>query len=49
VAGRADWHDGNKEDARRYLAWETDLVGQLDEQELVSFRLPAGPAASHNA
>ncbi|MCV2218414.1 rhodanese-like domain-containing protein [Thauera sp. Sel9] len=44
-----DRHDGNKEAARRYLAWETGLVGQLDEQELASFRLPADPAASHNA
>ncbi|WP_426990857.1 rhodanese-like domain-containing protein [Cupriavidus sp. 30B13] len=33
-----DRHDGNKEAARRYLAWETGLVGQLDEQELATFR-----------
>lgn len=35
-----DRHDGNKEAARRYLAWETGLVAQLDSQELASFRLP---------
>ncbi|AOY94949.1 sulfurtransferase [Cupriavidus sp. USMAA2-4] len=37
-----DRHDGNKEAARRYLAWETGLVAQLDAQELALFRfLPA--------
>ena len=36
-----DRHDGNKEAARRYLAWETGLVAQLDAQELAAFRLPA--------
>lgn len=40
-----DRHDGNKEAARRYLAWETGLVGQLDAQELASFRLPANAGA----
>ncbi|WP_447777184.1 rhodanese-like domain-containing protein [Variovorax boronicumulans] len=40
-----DRHDGNKEAARRYLAWETGLVAQLDAQERSAFRLP--PAASH--
>lgn len=35
-----DRHDGNKEAARRYLAWETGLVAQLDEQEIAAFRLP---------
>jgi rhodanese-related sulfurtransferase len=35
-----DRHDGNKEAARRYLAWETGLVPQLDAQELAAFRLP---------
>ncbi|MFT3780090.1 MAG: rhodanese-like domain-containing protein [Ottowia sp.] len=39
-----DRHDGNKEAARRYLAWETGLVGQLDAQELASFRLPTAGA-----
>uniref|UniRef100_UPI000D3C8B73 rhodanese-like domain-containing protein n=1 Tax=unclassified Variovorax TaxID=663243 RepID=UPI000D3C8B73 len=36
-----DRHDGNKEAARRYLAWETGLVAQLDAQEKAAFRLPA--------
>ena len=40
-----DRHDGNKEAARRYLAWETGLVPQLDAQELAAFRLPE-PAMS---
>ncbi|SEU13707.1 rhodanese-like domain-containing protein [Variovorax sp. OV084] len=40
-----DRHDGNKEAARRYLAWETGLVAQLDAQERAAFRLPT--AASH--
>lgn len=35
-----DRHDGNKEAARRYLAWETGLVAQLDAREIASFRLP---------
>jgi rhodanese-related sulfurtransferase len=30
-------HEGNAEAARQYLAWETALVGQLDEQERGSF------------
>jgi len=34
-------HDGNTEAARQYLAWETALVGQLDEQERASFRIPS--------
>lgn len=36
-----DRHDGNKEAARQYLAWETGLVPQLDAQELAEFQLPA--------
>jgi len=36
-----DRHDGNKEAARRYLAWETGLAAQVDAQELAAFRLPA--------
>lgn len=36
-----DRHDGNKEAARRYLAWETGLVAQLDADEVAAFRLPA--------
>lgn len=43
-----DRHDGNKEAARRYLAWETGLVAQLDAQERAAFRLPAATAASHS-
>jgi rhodanese-related sulfurtransferase len=34
-----DRHDGNKEAARRYLAWETQLLSQLEESELASYRL----------
>jgi len=34
-----DRHDGNKEAARRYLAWETGLIAQLDAQELAAFRI----------
>lgn len=36
-----DRHDGNKEAARRYIAWETGLIAQMDEQERSAFRLPA--------
>lgn len=38
-----DRHDGNKQAARQYLAWETNLIAQLDPQELQSFRLPVSP------
>jgi rhodanese-related sulfurtransferase len=34
-----DRHDGNKDAARRYLAWETGLIAQLDEQERSAFRI----------
>ncbi len=40
TAGR---HKGNAEDARRYLAWETALIGQLDEQERCVFRITPAP------
>ena len=40
-----DRHDGNKEAARRYLAWETGLVAQLDAEERGAFRLPTAPHA----
>lgn len=40
-----DRHDGNKEAARQYLAWETGLVGQLDAAELAAFRLPEAASA----
>ncbi|HEY9280253.1 MAG TPA: rhodanese-like domain-containing protein [Eoetvoesiella sp.] len=33
-----DRHDGNKQAARQYLAWETNLVSQLDEQEKASYK-----------
>ncbi|RPI46247.1 MAG: sulfurtransferase, partial [Betaproteobacteria bacterium] len=36
-----DRHEGNKEAARGYLAWETGLMQQLHESERGSFRLPA--------
>jgi len=36
-----DRHDGNKEAARRYLAWETDLLNHLDARERATFRFPA--------
>ena len=32
-------HSGNAAAARQYLAWETNLVNQLDEQERASFAL----------
>lgn len=34
-----DRHDGNKEAARRYLAWETGLIAQLDAQERSIYRI----------
>ena len=34
-----DRHDGNKAAARQYLAWEMNLLAQIDEQERSSFRL----------
>jgi rhodanese-related sulfurtransferase len=40
-----DRHDGNAEAARQYLAWETGLLVQLDDQERGVFRL-ATPAPS---
>lgn len=43
-----DRHDGNKEAARQYLAWEVNLIAQLDAQELQAFRLPdAAPGLAH--
>jgi 3-mercaptopyruvate sulfurtransferase SseA len=32
-----DRHDGNRAAARQYLAWEVQLVAQLDALELQSF------------
>ncbi len=40
-----DRHDGNKEAARQYLAWEVNLIGQLDALELKAFQLPDAAAA----
>lgn len=36
-----DRHAGNKAAMRQYLAWETGLLGQLDEQDRRAFRIPA--------
>lgn len=35
-----DRHDGNKDAARQYLAWEVDLVHRIDAAERSAFRLP---------
>jgi rhodanese-related sulfurtransferase len=35
-------HDGDAEAARQYLAWETGLLDQLDEQERGTFRVTSG-------
>ncbi len=32
-------HQGNKEHARNYLKWETDLIKNMDEEERVFFRI----------
>ncbi len=34
-----DRHDGNLDASRRYLAWETGLIAQLDAQERAEYRL----------
>lgn len=34
-----DRHDGNLESSRRYLAWETGLIDQLDDVERAEYRL----------
>ncbi|MGE8660093.1 MAG: rhodanese-like domain-containing protein [Achromobacter sp.] len=36
-----DRHDGNKAAARQYLAWETNLVKQIDARERAAYRFPA--------
>ena len=36
-----DRHEGNREAAMQYLAWETQLIGHLDELERGSFRVQA--------
>lgn len=35
-----DRHDGNKAAARQYLAWEMNLLAQIDEQEKNTYKLP---------
>jgi hypothetical protein len=35
-----DRHDGNKAAARQYLAWEMNLLAQIDDQERGAFKLP---------
>lgn len=39
-----DRHAGNREAMKQYLAWETGLMAQLDEQERAAFRI--GPVMS---
>jgi len=34
-----DRHDGNKAAARQYLAWEINLLAQVDEQEKAGFKI----------
>jgi rhodanese-related sulfurtransferase len=41
-----DRHDGNLDACRRYLAWETGLVAQLDAEELAMFDLADVPPAA---
>lgn len=35
-----DRHDGNKASARQYLAWEVNLLNQIDDLEKNTFKLP---------
>ena len=42
-----DRHDGNKQAARQYLAWETNLIHQIDPQERATFEFTLS-AHSHN-
>ena len=35
-----DRHDGNRAAMRQYLAWETDLLNQIDAQERGAYRIP---------
>ncbi len=39
-----DRHDGNREAMKQYLAWETGLMAQLDEQDKASFHILPSPA-----
>ena len=36
-----DRHAGSRESMKQYLAWETGLIAQLDEQDRHAFRIPA--------
>jgi 3-mercaptopyruvate sulfurtransferase SseA len=36
-----DRHAGNREAMKQYLAWETGLIAQLDEQDRKAFRVGA--------
>ena len=36
-----DRHAGNREAMKQYLAWETGLMAQLDEQDKASFKVGA--------
>jgi rhodanese-related sulfurtransferase len=36
-----DRHAGNREAMKQYLAWETGLLAQLDDQDKAAFRFPA--------
>ncbi|MEM8744136.1 MAG: rhodanese-like domain-containing protein [Pseudomonadota bacterium] len=40
TAGR---HKGDVEEARKYLAWETALIGRLDDQERGAFKITPAP------
>ena len=35
-----DRHEGNEDAARAYLAWETQLLSQIDARECATFRIP---------
>jgi rhodanese-related sulfurtransferase len=39
-----DRHSGNREAMKQYLAWETGLLAQLDDQDRSMFRIGAAPA-----
>lgn len=41
-----DRHEGNREAAKAYLAWETGLIGQCTQEELRVFRISASAAAA---
>ncbi|WP_051401601.1 rhodanese-like domain-containing protein [Advenella kashmirensis] len=43
-----DRHQGNKEAARKYLEWETNLISQIDEQERQTFSFDANFTGANN-